>query len=692
MTALALSAPVAVAQEPPAEAAAPEPALARLQAELAAAREESAGHAAAAARLDDLISAVSSLTDATAAEADKLAAVGLLAELQDPRAVPFFVLAAGREHVVLKRALLSAASSFPGDVRIHQMVVDLLEPRQPEAVRLDALIALDAVRVPGTPEILMALAGSRSEPEVITSAAAAQLAANHAEFLAAQGGVQLEAAPDSIAGASVFALTSGVTGSLMLATVGQLGQTDAGPSIGAFGGLMIGTGVGVVYARSNNLTIEQALQYSTATGIGMIYGAQTVFLTEVDQPLYLTTLGSALGSGVGLAAMSRLDPTVEDITETVGAMSLGYMAFSGAARWAAGTDKQQVGAGMVGQSLGGASALFLRDAFSLDRDDRVLISSAGVVGGWLGGVAPLVLKNDEPDGIIQTAIPVSMLAASAVSQSVPIPADRILAADYGFVAGNFLGLGVPLLLLDAPDDNQVAAGALIGGLGGLAAGGVLYGDGAFTTGDASFVAVGSTLITAEASALSYVLSEKTGFDRGGGLILTATGASLSGLGLASQYVDLSPAEPLLVASAAGWGMFYGGLIPVAIGLEGEAEDLVLVITGTSNVFMAAAAISQTDRVGLSPRATVLPQLGGVGGAVIGSLGTALFVPDPQSITTGALIGSVAGVAVGIGMEQRYGSEWLPRAQRLPTVRLASAPAVIDSEESGMTIGIAVEGW
>ena len=116
------------------------------------------------------------------------------------------------------------------------------------------------------------------------------------------------------------------------------------------------------------------------------------------------------------------------------------------------------------------------------------------------------------------------------------------------------------------------------------------------------------------------------------------------------------------------------------------------ITGTSNVFMAAAAISQTDLVGLSPRATVLPQLGGVGGAVIGSLGTALFVPDPQPITTGALIGSVAGVAVGIGMEQRYGSEWLPRAQRLPTVRLASAPAVIDSEESGMTIGIAVEGW
>ena len=130
--ALALAAPAAAAQEPPVEAAAAEPELARLQAALTAAREESAGYAAAVAILDDLISAASSLTDATAAEDDKLAAVRLLAELQDPRAVPFFVLAVQRESAVLKRALLAAAPSFSEEVSIHQMVVDLLEPRQPE--------------------------------------------------------------------------------------------------------------------------------------------------------------------------------------------------------------------------------------------------------------------------------------------------------------------------------------------------------------------------------------------------------------------------------------------------------------------------------------------------------------------------------------------------------------------------------
>ncbi len=689
---IALASPAAFAQETPAEITAPDPELARLQAELTAARQEGAAHAASAATLDALISAASTLTDATAAEADKLAAVGQLAELQEPRAVPFLALAAQRESAAVKRALLAAAPFFSGDAVIHDMVVGLLSPTQLEAVRLDALIALDDALVPGAPEILMTLAGSRSESDAIKSAAAAQLAANHAEFLASRGGIQEEEAPQSAAAAGLFALTSGVTGSLVLATVGKLGQTDAGPGIGGVGGALIGTGVGVVYARSNNLTVEQALQYSTATGIGMTYGGQVAYLSEADTPLYLLTLGSTLGSAVGLAAMSRLEPSQGDIAETVVAMALGNMAFSGAARWSGSTDDLRVGMGMAGQTLGAASALLLRDSVTFDGDDGALIASAGAVGGWLGGVAPAALSVSDTEGITQTVLPISVLAASAVSQAVPIPAERILAADYGFVAGNLLGLGVPLLLLDSPDGRQVATGALVGGLGGLAAGGMLSPDSAFTPGDASLVAVGTTLLTAEASALSYVLSEKTGFDREGGLILTTAGASFAGLGLASQHVDLSPAEPLLVASAAGWGVFYGGLIPVALGLEGEPEDLILAITATSDVFMAAAAISQTDAIDLSPRATVLPQLGGVGGAVIGTLGTALFVPDPQAVTAGALVGSVAGVAVGIGLERRYGSKWLPRAQRLPTVRLASAPAVIDSEEAGMTIGLAVEGW
>ncbi|MFT5682026.1 MAG: hypothetical protein ACI8RZ_002944 [Myxococcota bacterium] len=690
-TIIGLGVPAAYAQETTAEA--PDPQLATLTAELEAARVEIAGYAEASVQLDALIAAASILTDAAATEVDKLAAVGQLADIGDARAAPFLALAAERESPAVKRALLAAAPLFSDDSRIHLMVVGLLDPTQPEAVRLDALIALDDARIPQAPEILMDLAGSRSESETIKAAAAAQLASNHAEFLAAQGGILEEAAPLSAAASGLFAVTSGVTGTLLLSSVGKLGQTDAGPVIGGLGGALIGTGVGLVYARSNAITLEQALQYATATGTGMIYGGQIAAIANVNTPLYLLTAGSTVGAATGLIAMSRLSPTQADISETVGAMTLGNMAFSGAARWGGASNEARIGLGMAGQSLGIASGLFLRDAVDFDGHDGTLIASAGMVGGWLGSVAPVALeRTDNIGGIVQTAIPTAMLAASAVSQTVEIPAGRILAADFGFGAGNLLGVGLPLLLVESPDGTLVTQGVLAGGLVGLVAGGALSSEVAFSGGDASLTGVGTALLTAESAALSYVLSEKTGFDREGGLILTTAGASLAGLGLASQFVDVEPSEPLLVASAAGWGVFYGGLIPVALGLEGQPEDLVLAVTVTSDLFMAAAAISQTDAIDLSPRATILPQLGGVGGAVIGTLGTALFVPDPQSVTAGALVGSMAGVAVGIGLERRYGSEWLPRAERLPTVRLASQPAVIDSEEAGMTFGFAVEGW
>ena len=77
---------------------------------------------------------------------------------------------------------------------------------------------------------------------------------------------------------------------------------------------------------------------------------------------------------------------------------------------------------------------------------------------------------------------------------------------------------------------------------------------------------------------------------------------------------------------------------------------------------------------------------------MGTLGTALFSAEGQLISAGALVGSVAGAAVGIGLERRYGSQWTPRADIFPEFRLVSSPVVIDHSASGMTFGVAMEGW
>ncbi len=693
LTLLGLGLSVAVAQdELAAEAPESTPELARLEAELVAARAQTAEADADRARLDALITAAATLTDRSTTELDKLAAVGTLAELADARAVPFLKLAADREGVAVKRALLAAAPVFSDDVRMHRMVVFLTTPSQAEIVRIDAIKALDTASVPDAPQLLMALAGSRTEPESIKAAALAQLQANHADFLAAQGGVRQEVAPVDGSALLLFSGTSGVVGGLLLASVGELGQSDAGTGIGALGGGLIGGGLGLVYARSNNISLDDALQYTTATSAGLVYGGQVAFLVDASTPLYLLTVGGTAGAGVGLAAMSALDPSRADNAETVAAMAQGNQTLSGAARWGDLWYTGGVGLGMVGQSIGAGLGLALRDDMDFDSDDGTLIVSAGMVGGWLSFVVPLAADVEINAGATQTAIPLSMIAAGAVSQVRPVPVQQTLTADYGFAAGNLLGAGLPLLLVADPDGTLVAQGVFVGGMAGIVAGATVHDRLDFSAGDAVFTAVGTGLLTAEASALSFVLSEKIGFDREGGLILSTAGGGMAGLGLASQFLDVEPAEPLLVASAAGWGVFYGGLVPVALGLEGEAADLVLGVTITSDVFMGLAALSQTDGIDLDPRATVLPQLGGVGGAVLGSLGSGLFVADGQAISAGALVGSVAGVGVGIALERRYGSEWIPRASRLPDVRLVSTPVVIDRSESGMALGFAVEGW
>ena len=644
-------------------------------------------------QLDALIDAASTLTDRDTAEAEKLAAVAVMADIGDARAIPFFLRAAEQGTPAVKLALLSAAPVFAADERIHRMVIGSTERLQVESVRLAGIVALDAVAVPEAPELLMSLASSRDESQVVRDAARRQLELEHAEFLRQQGGIQIEAPPLQASAAVLFTGTSGLVGGMMLSSIGRLGQTAAGPGLGAVGGALIGGGTGLLYANSSTPSPADALQYTNATIWGGVYGAQadTIAGTE-DGTLYMMTAGSVVGAGLGLMSMSAFEADSGDFVEQTGAMLVGNQLLAGVARWSDASDEVRVGASMIGQSVGAVAGLAVRETVEIDAEDTLLITSAGVAGIWSGVVVPktLGMRPRDTDGIVQTALPASVLAGAVLAELRPIPAQQVLAADYGFLCGNLLGGGLPQLLMEEPSSRLISQAVLVGGLSGAISGARSHSRFSLDAGDTSLIAVGTTLATTEAAAISYVLYNKHGIDRHSGIVMTTAGASALGLAVASQRAEVEPGVPLLAGSAAGWGVFYGGLVPVVLGMEGEPEDLLPVIILTSDVFIGAALLSQLSSIDLNPRATVLPQLGGIGGSVVGTLGTALLSSDRQAIAAGSLVGSAAGAVVGIGLEKRYGSQWIPRADILPDVRLVSAPVVIDREESGLTFGLVME--
>ena len=687
---------LALAQELPPPPEEPDPAL---LSELTQLREALAAEEARSAASQALLDAASTVAAPASMTADKVSAIAALAALGDRRALPFLELAARQESEV-RVAVLGYAGAFSDDPRMHTLVTRLSQLGQPEAVQLAAVTALDAAQVPDALGELWRMATDEESSALVREAARAQLSVNHAEAVAARGGLPSVFVKLDPVATNQMAISSALIGGAVLSTVGQLGQTDAGTAIGAGGGALIGGGLGLVAARANNVSVENAYQYSTGTVLGGVAGLTLAGAVEAEGEgfLYLMTLGTVAGAGGALLNFQN-EPSVEDTTEFTTAVVLGQQIGAGAYRWASDDDGSSVAqlASLAGGVAGGVTGLLVRPSVSLDGDDVSLMTAGGTAGLWLSLLVPPAMDWEVSAGAVQTAIPVGTLAGAVASQVYDVPAKQTGISGYGFASGNLLGLGAALM--GSPESGQpVAQAVLAGGVAGAAAGAVLSPRMTFDTGDAVIVPVGSLLTVAEATGIAFVLDQKTDFEQPGGLIALSAGLGTAGWGLATQALDVQPGQALLVAAGAGWGLFYGGLTPFALGLEGEPEDLVLTILVTGDVLMAGAAIAQTDAIGLTPQATVLPQLGGVGGAVVGALGVALFNGEGQAVSAGSLGGSLVGLGVGVALESRYGSDWIPRLEaRAPrldlpgTWKLSAAPTVLEGDELGMYLGVQARG-
>ncbi|HJN76495.1 MAG TPA: hypothetical protein QGF58_21380 [Myxococcota bacterium] len=568
--------------------------------------------------------------------------------------------------------------------------------------------------------LLYDLAVDDSLPRSLRNQALKGLQQHYPEVLAERG----EPTDDRSTFVGVAGVTtgSGLTGGILLSSVGVWGQRDAAIAIGAVGGSGIGLGGGTLYGLTQPVSSGQGLRYASNVGWGLV---SSELLTQVvldpyplerdraanrrrqNQSALLRTLGTGAGAGLGLARITSYDAEPRDVLESdlagfVG-MQLGFgatgLVLDRGSQWScyepnSGNDcadyktwyRARYGSALVGSAAGLAIAGVTREQWDPRFSDHLY---SGIVAGeatWIAGFAwASGRQRTDPDALLRTTATSAFAATEVFAHWKPRSYYQDLGASYGMVAGNALGAGIPFIA-DEDRVEVVSRVMLPMGAAGTVAGTVLAERTAFDEGDVTLVTLGTPILIAQSAAYAgyFGVREDLSKTQVAGVVLTTASLSSFTLGAAAQRTSPRPMDVLAISTGAAWGAWYGVMTPIAMELEGPEETLLLTGAATSNAFMlgTAGVIYGLD---LESRHLFVPQLGAVTGATLGALGVALFDPDGRHIPKGAIIGSVVGFAGGgIAESLRPKKGWRPTLLR-PNPRLpggfsfAAAPTSLEGE-------------
>jgi hypothetical protein len=734
----------AQAQEaPPAVAPAVDPQVEALRAELLAMEGARKASAEEIARLRAAWEAASLLFDDRQPQAERVAAARRLVETADGKAVPLLQSAVLDRDPRVARGALGALALLPGRPGAVELAARVArDPRLEDSVRQAAIEALGTMGDRAAGEALWALAGdAESLPIDLRRQAVSTLERSFAPLVAERGGLPSTGA-DRLGSAAVVVGT-GVASGAMLSAVGSWGQGEAGPTIGAIGGTVVGLGSGAFFALSKPIEAGQGLRYASNVGLGLTAAGlltQATFGHSSTAP-YVTgrqddrrdvgalyrVLGVGLGAGSGYVA-ARYRPSVSDVAESdlsaylLGQVGVGVadlvhsrdpgfssycypydetgveLTFGEACksvdRWARG----RAGAGLAGGAVGIGLAGWSREAWDISRDDLLVAGLGGMEGLWTGLLLPEVLDGRAQLGAQRVGIHAGAALGLGLSQVAPMEASTTALALWGSALGKGAGAAVPLLV---QADGAVTAGTTLGvGLLGAAAGAVAGPELVFDEGDRSMIGVGTALALGEGLALGGILRQYDVIEGGPqvpGLMLGL--GSAVGVGLTAGAASWSPAreDMIFLGTAAGWGAWYGSLVPVALGQSGRA--VLLAGTLTADAFLLGGAAALRPSVGLDPRRTALPQLVGVGGATIGALGVALASPKGDAVAMGAVVGSTVGLIGGAVVEAQRPPPKAPTPKkRQAGIDLpgrwsgALAPTLLENGDEGLYGELRVTGW
>lgn len=617
---------------------------------------------------------------------------------------------------------------------------------------LDPNVVLKTITVAGqigTDEVALLLVNftkDMSVPFDLRQAAFLTLETNCSEYLDKIGRYELEKESNRFAN-QIYAAAIGTTTSVLLGSVGVWGQSEVSEGLGYAGGMAMGATGGYLYAdQLYRPTLGQSSLMASSVTWGIIEGAvlADALDTNDEQGALLRTAGVLGGAGYGYWQRNQ-DVATKDILE------LDFMGYWGA----------QMGVGLrdiVGESVASIHEPYYEEYYDYEdpnvdweavdneyfaayekyeaqvdqlqnrRQYAMLIGSAMGLGfghqlidTWdprpeslifsgvysaefasasMFAIDAFGLSYEDSIGIVRTGIHGAMAGSLVYDHFHPVTYEQSLFTAYGSGIGHLVGSGVPFLFKSG--DRAISHGVLWTGLAGTAAGTYIGDEMSFTHSDWVLNGVGFGLSAWHFAALSEVADGYELLKEDQAIGIMNTGLGLSGIGLiyAGTKTDISTDDSLFLGTTTAWGAYYGGLLPLALNLELEPHEHLLMTLVASDIGLIGGSYG-VFKSGYEPKRSVLPQFLGVTGATLGALGSFLFTTDSQTVTANTLGWGTLGIAGGMIWEKtKRNNGKTKEISLLPdlngklakNVRFQMAPQLDQEGNLGMYVGLYNRGF
>ena len=298
----------------------------------------------------------------------------------------------------------------------------------------------------------------------------------------------------------------------------------------------------------------------------------------------------------------------------------------------------------------GVSSL-VAEAWEPDWEDGLYSGLMAVEGAILGSTIPARhgLRNRNSGAYGNVGFNLGLTSGLVLTHFVEIPVVTTQVAAAGATIGHVSGDA--FAKFNAKRYNNTALGAQIAvpaGLAGTVIGTLAAPKLAPTTADAAAIGVGTALTSIQAGAISFYLYENKvlkGYQPEAITQLTGSATAATLLAL-SPKMEVAPAQSLFLLSGASWGAWYGALGQMVVPNNMTEPETVLLVTTMLDLGVGTTAVLSSERVGVKPEDTFVPQLFGVAGGTVGALAVMLATESSRKIAGGALVGSTLGLGAG----------------------------------------------
>ena len=591
-----------------------------------------------------------------------------------------------------------------------------------EDLILKAITIAGQVNQTEAAELLLAFTKDLEVPYNLREVAFSTLESNYPEFLEQNGRFEVEKESDMRANL-LYAGAIGTTTSVLLGSVGVWGQSDTSEGLGYGGGAIMGSTAGYLYAdQLSRPSLGQSTLMASSVTWGIVDSAVLAdsFDLNPEQSAFVRTIGVTAGAGYGYWQRDR-EVDYRDVLE------LDFMGYWGAQMgvglrdivgrtasinppnhsdyypdeyyYEEGRDEEawaeydasynaayvaheedsdlmrnkRQHAMLLGSAIGLGVGHTLTDTLNI-REESIAFAgvySAEFTSASLLAIEAFDISSEDSIGMVRTGIHAAMGGALVYDYYNPVTYDQSLFSAYGSGIGHLLGAGAPYLL--KADDRGVSHGMLWSSLAGTAAGTYLGNELDFNQSDWVMNGVGMGLSAWHFGALSSIVDDYGLTEENQDVGLMTTGLGLSGLGLiyAGTRTDVSIRDSVFFGMTTAWGAYYGGLLPIALDMQGESHEHLLMTLVASDIGLLAGSYA-VFKAGYEPERATIPQLMGLTGLTLGALGASLFTEEAQAITASTLVGGTIGLVGGTIWEKGRTSKNTIGLQLLPDMNLKMA--------------------